>query len=100
MANICQIGAGMIGQAMAIDLARDHNVSLGDININSIKDKIKNHPSIEVSKIDVLNQKETLTFIKKADIVLLAVPPGLELCEAYITLVPTDIAPVTALVIL
>ena len=32
MANICQIGAGMIGQAMAIDLAENHNVSLGDIN--------------------------------------------------------------------
>ena len=74
MANICQIGAGMIGQAMAIDLAENHNVSLGDINISLIKDKIKNHPSIKVSKIDVLNQKEILTFIKKADIVLLAVP--------------------------
>ena len=74
MANICQIGAGMIGQAMAIDLAENHNVSLGDINISSIKDKIKNHPSIKVSKIDVLNQEEILTFIKEADIVLLAVP--------------------------
>ncbi len=74
MANICQIGAGMIGQAMAIDLAANHNVSLGDLNIKSIKDKIKNHPSIKVSKIDVLNQKEILTFIKGADIVLLAVP--------------------------
>ncbi len=74
MANICQIGAGMIGQAMAIDLAENHNVSLGDINISLIKDKIKNHPSIKVSKIDVLNQKEILTFIKDADIVLLAVP--------------------------
>ena len=41
MANICQIGAGMIGQAMAIDLAESHNVSLGDINVSSIKDKIK-----------------------------------------------------------
>ena len=74
MANICQIGAGMIGQAMAIDLAENHNVSLGDINISSIKDKIKNHRSIKVSKIDVLNQEEILTFIKEADIVLLAVP--------------------------
>jgi len=74
MANICQIGAGMIGQAMAIDLAENHNVSLGDINISLIKDKIKNHPSIKVSKVDVLNQKQILTFIKEADIVLLAVP--------------------------
>ena len=74
MANICQIGAGMIGQTMAIDLAENHNVSLGDINISSIKDKLKNHPSIKVSKIDVLNQKEILNFIKEADIVLLAVP--------------------------
>ncbi|MFL3013645.1 MAG: saccharopine dehydrogenase family protein [Candidatus Neomarinimicrobiota bacterium] len=74
MANISQIGAGMIGQAMAIDLAGDHNVSLGDIDISSIKNKIKNHPSIKVSKIDVLNQKEILAFIGEADIVLLAVP--------------------------
>jgi len=74
MANICQIGAGMIGQAMAIDLAKNHTVSLGDINIKSIKNKIKNHPSIKISKINVLNQKQILTFIKDADIVLLAVP--------------------------
>ena len=32
MANICQIGAGMIGQAMAIDLAENHNVREDEIS--------------------------------------------------------------------
>ena len=74
MANVCQIGAGMIGQAMAIDLAESHNVSLGDKNISSVRDKIKNHPSIKLFEVDVLNKKKFLTFIEEADIVLLAIP--------------------------
>ena len=53
MAKICQIGSGMIGQTMALDLAEDHDVLLGDIEIDNVNDKIKNHPSINLLKSDL-----------------------------------------------
>ena len=74
MAKICQIGSGMIGQTMALDLAKDHDVFLGDIEINNVNDKIKNHPSINLLKIDARDIKQVSSFIISADIVLLAVP--------------------------
>ena len=48
MAKICQIGSGMIGQTMALDLAENHDVCLGDIEIDNVNDKIKNHPLLTV----------------------------------------------------
>ena len=74
MAKICQIGAGMIGQTMALDLAEVHDVFLADINIKNVSDKIKNHTSIDLLKIDALDIKQVSSFIINADIVLLAVP--------------------------
>ena len=43
MAEIYQIGAGMIGQAMALDLAKNHNVHLADLKISEIRNSIKQH---------------------------------------------------------
>ena len=74
MAEIYQIGAGMIGQAMALDLAKNHNVHLADIKISEVRHSIKQHQSINTYKLDVLNEKKLLSFIKNADIVLLAIP--------------------------
>ena len=74
MAKICQIGSGMIGQTMALDLAEDHDVCLGDIEIDNVNDKIKNHPSINLLKVDARDLKQVSSFIINADIVLLAVP--------------------------
>ena len=77
MAKICQIGSGMIGQTMALDLAEDHDVCLGDIEIDNVNDKIKNHPSINLLKVDARDIKQVSSFIINADIVLLAVPGNL-----------------------
>ena len=74
MAEIYQIGAGMIGQAMALDLAKNHNVHLADLKISEVRNSIKQHQSINTYKLDVLNEKKLLSFIKNADIVLLAIP--------------------------
>ena len=35
MAEIYQIGSGMIGQAMALDLAKSHKVHLADLKIEN-----------------------------------------------------------------
>ena len=36
MAEIYQIGSGMIGQAMALDLAKSHKVHLADLKIENV----------------------------------------------------------------
>jgi len=74
MANIYQIGAGLIGRAMALDLAKDHNVFLGDNNLRFLKSIQLESPSIKTQVLDVKNSKELFDFISPADIVLLAVP--------------------------
>ena len=74
MAEIYQIGSGMIGQAMALDLAKSHKIHLADLKIENVRKEIKDHPAIITYDLDVLNKQKLSSFIKKADIVLLAVP--------------------------
>ena len=74
MAEIYQIGSGMIGQAMALDLAKSHKVHLADLKIENVRKEIKDHPAIITYNLDVLNRQKLSSFIKKADIVLLAIP--------------------------
>ncbi|GIS42113.1 MAG: hypothetical protein Ct9H90mP15_01530 [Candidatus Neomarinimicrobiota bacterium] len=53
MAHIFQIGSGMVGSAMALDLAKSHNVSLSDNNLESLN-KIKSQDnSISIHQLDV-----------------------------------------------
>mgnify|MGYP003332121138 FL=1 len=74
MAEIYQIGSGMIGQAMALDLAESHKIHLADLKIENVRKEIKEHPAIITYALDVLDKQKLSSFIKKADIVLLAVP--------------------------
>ena len=74
MANIYQIGAGMVGQAMSLDLANEHTVFLADLhqpNLEIVKNK---NSSIQIQQLDVTDKYSLTQFIKPADIVLLAVP--------------------------
>ena len=38
MAKVAQIGAGLVGKAMALDLAKQHNVFLTDFNDKALKE--------------------------------------------------------------
>ena len=59
---------------MAIDLAKSHNLSLADNNIESLN-KIKSQDnSINIYQLDVQDKIALQEWIKPADIVLLAVP--------------------------
>jgi len=74
VANIFQIGSGMVGSAMALDLANNHNVFLSDNNKKSLtKVQSQNH-SIKIQQIDVTNKNALSEWIQPADVVLLAVP--------------------------
>ena len=37
MATICQIGCGMIGKVMALDISKRHDLHLSDLNRSALK---------------------------------------------------------------
>lgn len=74
MNNIIVLGAGMVGNAIAIDLAKNHLVTLTDLNQNVLDGiKLKNE-KIHIQQLDVTD----ITSLKKAiidfDLVVCAVP--------------------------
>jgi len=74
MAKIYQIGAGMVGQAMALDLAKNHTVFLADYQQSNLDIVQQNNSSINIQQLDVTDTRSLIQFIEPADIVLLAVP--------------------------
>jgi lysine 6-dehydrogenase len=55
MSKIIVLGSGMVGSAMAIDLAKKHTVTLTDRS-QQVLDKVKaKYPSLTTSVLDVTN---------------------------------------------
>ena len=74
MNNIIVLGAGMVGSAMAIDLSKQHNVTLTDLNQN-VLDKVKQKcPVLSIEQLDVTNKVNLGKAIIKHDLVICAVP--------------------------
>ena len=74
MNNIIVLGAGMVGSAMAIDLAKIHQVTSADLSLKSLeKIKIK-QPNISILQIDVTKKKELIQVLQNFDLVICAVP--------------------------
>ena len=74
MKNIIVLGAGMVGAAMAIDLAKKHKVTLTDINQERL-DFVKNKcAELAVMELDVTNADKFNSIIKTYDLVICAVP--------------------------
>jgi len=74
MGNIIVLGAGMVGSAMAIDLAGNHKVTLTDVNIqrlNQAKEKCK---ALTIKELDVMDKERLQTAIEPFDLVICAVP--------------------------
>ena len=74
MAKIFQIGAGLVGRTMAIDLAKNHELHLADFNYSLLQKIQSKCPSIKIKQLDATDKNQLQAFIKQADIVLLAVP--------------------------
>ena len=63
MNNIIVLGAGMVGSAMAIDLSKKHNVTLTDLNkdtLNRVKQKCAKIEAKELDVTNISNLKETI----------------------------------------
>ena len=74
MKKIFQVGAGLVGKTMALDLSKNHELHLGDTNLNLLNEIKNEDQSIHIKKIDILDKKKFCSWIADADIVLLAVP--------------------------
>ncbi len=74
MKKIIVLGAGMVGSAMAIDLAQKHNVTIADIDIGKLKRIKDEFPGVEIKVLDVTKETKLKTTISNYDIVVCAVP--------------------------
>ena len=86
MATICQIGCGMIGKGMALDISKRHDLHLSDLDRSALKEIKALDPTIKTRCFNVNDFDMLKSFLKPADIVLLAVPGhmGYELLEKII----------------
>lgn len=74
MSNVIVLGAGMVGSSMAIDMAKNHRVTVSDLS-QDVLGKVKQKCSgLTIQQVDVTNKKELQGIIKQHDLVINAVP--------------------------
>ncbi len=74
MNHLIVLGAGMVGSAMALDLAGEHQVTVADVDSN-VLDKLKQRDkSIKTKQLDVTHVAELQNTVKLYDLVVCAVP--------------------------
>lgn len=74
MSNVIVLGAGMVGSSMAIDMAKNHRVTVSDLS-QDVLGKVKQKCSdLTTKQLDVTNKKELQGIIKQHDLVINAVP--------------------------
>jgi len=74
VSNIIVLGAGMVGSAIAIDLVKNHKVTLTDLSssrLNHVKTKCN---ALSILELDVCNKEKLQSAIKPYDLVICAVP--------------------------
>jgi lysine 6-dehydrogenase len=74
MSNIIVLGAGMVGSTMAIDMAKNHSVTLTDFNKNALDKAIKKCDKLTTIVLDVTDKDALQKTIKPFDLVICAVP--------------------------
>lgn len=86
MSKVIVLGAGMVGSAMAIDMAKQHQVTLTDLSkstLNKVKEKFSD---LKIQELDVTDVKALQRIVKQHDLVINAVPGflGFETLKAII----------------
>lgn len=86
MSNIIVLGAGMVGSAMAIDMAKNHSVTLTDYNQTALDNAVQRCKDLATKKLDVTNKENLQKTILPFDLVICAVPGflGFETLRAII----------------
>jgi saccharopine dehydrogenase-like NADP-dependent oxidoreductase len=68
--KITILGAGLVGAPMAIDLARDHDVTVVDIN----RENLDNLEAVKTVEADLSHASKVAEVVRSADLVVNAVP--------------------------
>ncbi|WP_347923292.1 saccharopine dehydrogenase C-terminal domain-containing protein [Pontimicrobium sp. SW4] len=86
MNNIIVLGAGMVGSAMAIDIAKTHKVTLTDVNVHALEKVKQKSTDLDFLLLDVTDKQTLKSMIKDFDLVICAVPGflGFETLKAII----------------
>ena len=74
MNNIIVLGAGMVGSAIAIDLAKNHRVTLTDLSQEALQKAKNKYSDLDIKQLDVTEKNELQSIIKPFDLVVNAVP--------------------------
>jgi lysine 6-dehydrogenase len=84
--KIAVLGAGMVGQAIALDLAKEYDVTSFDVNASGLEELKKKNEGIETVSADLSVYAEYANWLSPFDIVVTAVPGfmGYKTLEAVI----------------
>ena len=74
MSSIIVLGSGMVGSAMAIDLSKDHQVTVSDLNPGVLVKLLEKCPNLKTVSLDVKNEVALKNAIMPFDLVVCAVP--------------------------
>ncbi|WP_144395225.1 saccharopine dehydrogenase family protein [Pleionea sediminis] len=87
MSRICVLGCGMVGSAMAADLAANHNVLVADKNKIALKKIAENVENVQTAVADLSDADAIADIIADADMVVCAVPGfmGFEVLKTVLT---------------
>jgi len=77
MSNIIVLGAGMVGSVIARDLSEKHDVTIADIEPQTLKLLKKRLPSINTEEVNALDAEALKNLLQPFDIVICAVPGNL-----------------------
>jgi len=86
MSNVIVLGAGMVGSAIAMDMAKNHSVTLTDKSKSAFDNAKLKHKNLTTLQLDVTNKIELQNTVKQYDLVICAVPGflGFETLRAII----------------
>jgi lysine 6-dehydrogenase len=71
---IAVLGAGMIGRAIALDLAKEHDVTAFDLNNENLEELQKRSTVVKTASADLTDYKSYADLLTTFDIVVTAVP--------------------------
>ncbi|MDZ7647254.1 MAG: saccharopine dehydrogenase NADP-binding domain-containing protein [Cytophagales bacterium] len=84
MKKVIVLGAGLVGKTMAIDLAKNFDVTAVDINEQALSEL--SNEGVKTKKVDLANTTVLTNLLKPFDLVIGAVPGfmGFKTCKTVI----------------
>ena len=74
MSNIIVLGAGMVGSAMAFDLAKKHQVTVADLSETALSNIKSKNSKINTTLLNVTDKTQLTNTLQPFDLVICAVP--------------------------